>query len=136
MPGTARAAFQLLWNYLESGRKRIIPHSAPHAISGYFFFFGYYYATEVARLLGDDVSNDDWERLAWQLVRTQEEDGCWWDTASGHYGDKWGTGFALLSLGRYLDEMERRAAPQVKPESSSPEEKDAGEVGAEVDPGG
>ena len=95
-------------NYLESGRKLIQPHSAVHQISGYFFFFGYNYATEVAALLGDEVPQSRWNRFAWTMIRTQEKDGCWWDTPAGHYGDKWGTGFALLTLGRFIDETNRR----------------------------
>jgi hypothetical protein len=95
-------------NYLESGRKLIQPHSAVHQISGYFFFFGYNYATEVATLLGDEVPQQRWDRFAWTMVRTQEKDGCWWDTPAGNYGDKWGTGFALLTLGRFVDETNRR----------------------------
>ena len=95
-------------NYLESGRKLIQPHSAVHAISGYFFFFGYNYATEVAEILGDDYPLKRWDRLAWTMLRTQEKNGCWWDTAAADYGDKWGTGFAIMSLQRYLREMKRR----------------------------
>ena len=95
-------------NYLESGRKLIQPHSAVHAISGYFFFFGYNYATEVAEILGDEYPLKRWDRLAWTMLRTQEKNGCWWDTAAADYGDKWGTGFAIMSLQRYLREMKRR----------------------------
>ena len=80
-------------------------------MSGYFFFFGYYYAAEVATLLGDQVPRAWWDRHVWQMVRTQEDDGRWWDTASGHYGDKWGTAFALLTILRYLD-----AVPEPDPE--------------------
>ncbi len=90
-------------NYLESGRKLIIPHSAPHAISGYFFFFGYYYAAEVATSLREHADPAWWDRCAWTMLRTQEANGSWWDTASGTYGETWGTAFALLTLGRYVD---------------------------------
>ena len=95
-------------NYLESGRKLIQPHSAVHQISGYFFFFGYNYATEVAEILGDEYPLKRWDRLAWTMLRTQEKNGCWWDTAAADYGDKWGTGFAIMSLQRYVREMKRR----------------------------
>lgn len=93
-------------NYLEKGRKLITPHSAPHAVSGYFFFFGYYYAAEAMTRLGDRATKEQWNRHVWQMLRTQEDDGRWWDTASGHYGDKWGTAFALLTLNRYLHAMQ------------------------------
>ena len=97
-------------NYLESGRK-LIDRTAPCIkFPGYFFFFGYNYATEVAVLLGDEVPQERWDRFAWTMIRTQEEDGCWWDTPAGNYGDKWGTGFALLTLGRFVDETKRRQA--------------------------
>ena len=95
-------------NYLEMGRKRITPHSVVHQISGYFFFFGYNYATQTAELLGYGVTQKRWDRLAWQMLRTQEDDGRWWDTAAADYGDKWGTGFALQSLQRYVRETRRR----------------------------
>lgn len=96
-------------NYLEAGRKRLIPHrDAPHNISGYFFFFGYNYAAEVAEILGDEYPLKRWDRLAWTMLRTQEKNGCWWDTAAADYGDKWGTGFAIMTMQRYLREMKRR----------------------------
>ncbi len=95
-------------NYLEMGRKRITPHSVVHQISGYFFFFGYNYATQTAELMGDTVTQDRWNRLGWQMLRTQEKDGRWWDTAAADYGDKWGTGFAIQSLQRYVRETRRR----------------------------
>ena len=107
-------------NYLEEGRKLIQPHSASHAISGYFFFFGYYYAAEVALLLGEDVPQDVWDRFAWTMLRTQEDDGRWWDTAAGHYGEMWGTGFALMVLERYL------RAWDTKQESEEPDSKEDG----------
>jgi len=105
-------------NYLEQGRKLIQPHSAVHQISGYFFFFGYNYATEVAVALGDDVSQKRWDRLAWTMLRTQEKNGSWWDTAAADYGDKWGTGFAIQSLQRYVSEMEKRGV--IKPLDTQP----------------
>ena len=95
-------------NYLEQGRKLIQPHSAVHKISGYFFFFGYNYASEVATILQDDIDQKRWDRFAWTMLRTQEKYGGWWDTAAADYGDKWGTGFAIRTLQRYVREMERR----------------------------
>ena len=102
-------------NYLEDGRKLIQPHTAVHQISGYFFFYGYNYASEIAARLGDAVSPERWDRFAWTMLRTQEQDGRWWDTAAADYGDKWGTGFALQVLQRYLGHVER--SPEVHPEA-------------------
>lgn len=99
---TGLQIFDVSENYLESGRKLIVPHSAVQRISGYFFFFGYAYATELALRLGSSVAQERWDRFAWTMIRTQEEDGSWWDTPAASYGDKWGTGFALQALNRYL----------------------------------
>ena len=97
-------------NYLEDGRKLIQPHTAVHQISGYFYFYGYNYATELAVRLGDTVPPERWDRFAWTMIRTQEPEGCWWDTAAADYGDKWGTGFALRVLQRYFDHVDRSPA--------------------------
>ncbi len=90
-------------NYLEGGRKLIQPHTAVHQISGYFFYYGYYYATTLAERLGERVDRKRWDRLAWTFVRAQERNGSWWDTPAADYGDKWATGFVLESIQRYLD---------------------------------
>ncbi len=95
-------------NYLETGRKLLQPHAAPQQISGYFFFFGYNYATQAAEMLGDEVTQERWDRFGWTMLRTQEEDGRWWDTAWASYGEKWGTGFAVQSLQRYVRATEAR----------------------------
>ena len=90
-------------NWLEDGRKLIIPHTAVHQVSGYFFFYGYHYLSELLHRMGPSAPRERWERSAWTMVRTQEDDGSWWDTAAASYGDKWGTGFALLVLQRYFE---------------------------------
>lgn len=121
-------------NYLEQGRKLIQPHSAVHQISGYFFFFGYNYATEAASQMGDKLSQKRWDRFGWTMLRTQEDDGRWWDTPAGEYGDKWGTGFALLTLQRYVTETKRRIAMKKFSESQKAEEpKDDEEKESETD---
>ncbi len=95
-------------NYLEMGRKRIVPHSVVHQISGYFFFFGYNYASQAAEILGDEVTQKRWDRFGWTMLRTQEKNGCWWDTAAAGYGDKWGTGFAIQTLQRFVRVTNKR----------------------------
>jgi hypothetical protein len=99
-------------NWLEQGRKLIRPHSAVHQISGYFFFYGYYYLGEFSQKLGDAVPASRWERTAWTMIRTQEKDGGWWDTPAADYGDKWGTAFALLCLQHYFDAVPENEGEQ------------------------
>ena len=95
-------------NYLEEGRKLIQPHSASQKISGYFYYFGYVYITEIALRLGDKVPQSRWDRFAWPMIHWQEDDGSWWDTPAASYGDKWGTGFALIVLNRFLAREEAK----------------------------
>lgn len=90
-------------NWLEDGRKLIIPHSAVDQVSGYFFFYGYHYLSEFMCRMGERAPRERWERNAWTMIRTQEANGSWWDTPAADYGDKWGTGFALLVLQRYFE---------------------------------
>jgi len=90
-------------NWLEDGRKHIQPHAGVHQIAGYFFFFGYYYHSSLLRRAGSEVTRERWDRDAWTMIRTQEDCGSWWDTPAAQYGDKWGTGFALLVLQAYLE---------------------------------
>ena len=85
------------------GNKRIIPHTdAPQNISGYFLYYGCYYAAEVMTFLGKDAKQKNWDHLAKMILRHQEDEGSWWDTICYDYGDKWGTGFAVLCLEHYL----------------------------------
>ena len=112
-------------NYLESGRKLLQPHTAPHQISGYFFFFGYNYATAGAEELGDEISQSRWDRFCWTMLRTQEKDGKWWDTAWADYGEKWGTGFAVQTLQRYIRETKRRGVVATKSNAMLEKAKDA-----------
>jgi len=102
----ARLVFAEGENWLEDGRKLIRPHTAVHQVSGYFFFFGYYWFAELLQRF-EDVSRNRWERMAWTMVRTQEDDGEWWDTAAANYGDKWGTGMAICVLQRSLTAFEK-----------------------------
>lgn len=110
-------------NWLEDGRKHIQPHAGVHQIAGYFFFFGYYYHSSLLRRAGDEVSRARWDRDAWTMIRTQEDCGSWWDTPAAQYGDKWGTGFALLVLQAYLEhvgaiELLEEAVPATEPEGN------------------
>ncbi|MFH1998605.1 MAG: prenyltransferase/squalene oxidase repeat-containing protein [Planctomycetota bacterium] len=92
-------------DYIEvTGNKRLIPHKdAPQNISGYFLYYGCYYAGEVLAQLGDEAPDENWEHLARLILQHQEPEGGWWDTIFYDYGDKYGTGFALLCLIHYLE---------------------------------
>jgi hypothetical protein len=91
-------------DYVETtGNKRIIPHTdAPQNISGYFLYYGLYYAAENLVFLGKDAQAKHWKHLVKMIMENHEKEGCWWDTLCYDYGDKWGTAFALLCLEYYM----------------------------------
>lgn len=117
----ALAVFDEGENWLEDGRKQIVPHAGVHQIAGYFFFYGYHYHTRLLQRLGDEATRKRWDRNAWTMIRTQEENGSWWDTPAADYGDKWGTGFALLVLQAYLEETGAIALLEEAVESPQPD---------------
>lgn len=88
--------------FLLIARKYPIPHEAWYQNSGYFCFYGYYYA---AQLL-ERVSATDRERhqdlIARTLVPLQEEDGSWWDYQLYSYHKAYGTAYVLMTLHRCL----------------------------------
>jgi hypothetical protein len=90
--------------FLDVARKKPVPHEAYYLNSGYFYFFGHFYA---ARLL-DRMQPADRARyatrLAREVVKTQESDGSMWDYHFNTYGKAYGTAFGVMTLTRTLPE--------------------------------
>lgn len=86
--------------WLDIGRKRPIPHETHFAISGYFYFFGHYYASEVVGLLPKNAQNQWKNKLARVMMAKQEADGSWWDYPLYNYHQAYGTGYVLVTLSR------------------------------------
>ncbi len=86
--------------WLDIGRKRPIPHESWFAVSGYFFYFGHYYAALCIEQLPADQRAPFQDQLANILIKLQEKDGSWWDFPMFDYHQQYGTAFALMSLQR------------------------------------
>jgi hypothetical protein len=84
--------------FIDIGRKRPIPHEAWYNTSGYFYFFGHYYARLVIDLLPREDQDKFWPKLRDTIVALQEPDGCWWDYPLYDYHRPYGTAYALLTL--------------------------------------
>jgi hypothetical protein len=98
-----REGLELLFRhhtFLEIGRKRQWPHEAWYATSGYFYYFGHYYAGLLVEKLGGAGRRDFGERLASRILPHQEPDGSWWDYAMWDYHKPYGTAYALMALVR------------------------------------
>lgn len=84
--------------WLSNGRKRPIPHEAPFAVAGYFYYFGHYYAGLCVKQLPPADQPFYQDHLARLLLPLQEPDGSWWDYPLYNYHQPYGTGFAILTL--------------------------------------
>ncbi len=91
-------AFFAQHHFIEMGKGRPYPHEAWYATAGYYFFFGHYYAGEVARLLPAADATRYRDGLASILCRLQDPDGSWWDFPLYGYHKPYGTAFALMTL--------------------------------------
>jgi hypothetical protein len=82
--------------FIEIGRKRQYPHEAWYLTSGYYYYFGHYYA---ARLLGRlGAGGELSEKLRATILPHQEPDGSWWDYKMWDYHKPYGTAFAIMTL--------------------------------------
>ncbi len=86
--------------WLDIGRKRPIPHETHFAVSGYFYYFGHYYAARCLEILPEDAQEQWKTKLASIIIDKQEADGSWWDFPLYDYHQPYGTGFALSTLSR------------------------------------
>tara|TARA_B110000881_G_C18483617_1_gene467926 strand:- start:441 stop:1013 length:573 start_codon:yes stop_codon:yes gene_type:complete len=86
--------------WLDIGRKRPRPHETHFAVSGYFYYFGHYYAARCIEVLPESEQVEWQAKLARIIIDKQESDGCWWDFPLYDYHQPYGTGFALSTLVR------------------------------------
>ena len=73
--------------------------------TGYFFYYGHYYAALCIEQLPQDQRPPFQAHLAGALIALQEKDGSWWDYAMWDYHKPYGTSYAVMALMR-LNEAE------------------------------
>ena len=86
--------------WLDIGRKRPIPHEAPAAVAGYFYYYGHYYAAECIHILPENERRPWQDKLAKLMISKQEKNGSWWDFPLYNYHYAYGTGYVLAILGK------------------------------------
>jgi hypothetical protein len=84
--------------WIEVARKRPYPHEAWYANSGYYYYFGHYYASRVLEKLQTSEKSELARRLADYVLPHQESDGSWWDYAMWDYHKPYGTAYAVMTL--------------------------------------
>lgn len=86
--------------FLDVARQKPVPHEAYYQNSGYFYFFGHYYAAQVLELLEPAEQVRYRSRLAREVVKTLEDDGSMWDFYLNTYHKPYGTAFGVMTLRR------------------------------------
>jgi hypothetical protein len=86
--------------WIGMGRKRPYPHESWYATSGYYYYFGHYYAAKLIERLQAREKPELARRLADYVLPFQEEDGSWWDYAMWDYHKPYGTAYAVMTLVR------------------------------------
>jgi hypothetical protein len=89
--------------WFDIGRKRPVPHETHFSISGYFYYYGFYYATECLLMLDPKDRQEFIPHLSRHILSKQEKDGSWWDYPLYDYHQPYGTGYALTTLSRLRD---------------------------------
>lgn len=85
-------------DWIAMGRKRPWPHEAWYQTSGYYYYFGHYYASLIVERLNGSAREQAAKELASHVLPFQEADGSWWDYAMWDYHKPYGTAYAVMIL--------------------------------------
>ncbi len=100
-------------HFLLIARKYPIPHETWYQNSGYFCFYGYYYAGLLLSRIPSAASRTRFaSQLAARLVPLQEKDGSWYDYQLCNFHKAYGTGYVLLALESSRRVLEPAAADE------------------------
>ena len=86
--------------WLSRARKMPVPHESWFHVSGYFFYYGHFYAAGCIEALPAASRPPHRQGLARVLLALQEKDGSWWDYPLYDYHQGWGTAMAMMALKR------------------------------------
>jgi hypothetical protein len=87
-------------HFLRIARKYPYPHEIWYQNSGYFCFYGYYYASQLIERTPVAKQAEYKRQIARQLLPLQEKDGSWWDYQLYRTHKPYGTGYVLMALNR------------------------------------
>jgi hypothetical protein len=99
-----------------AGVRRPIPHESWYQVSGYFYLYGHQYAALCLEHLSAQDEERCWPPLVRAVLKTRQPDGSFWDYPMYGYHKFYGTGYALMTLGRCPD----RIASSISPPSPPP----------------
>ncbi|MSR28962.1 MAG: hypothetical protein EXS03_05215 [Phycisphaerales bacterium] len=99
-------------HYIEIGRGRVRPHEAFYRNSGYYYYFGHFYAARVLAACPPSPERMELARwLAEVMIHDQNPDGSWFDYPLYGYGKAYATGYGLLTLQTLRPLLRESASP-------------------------
>lgn len=96
--------------FLDIAYQKPIPHETYYFNSGYFYFFGHYYASQVIERLPEKDRAKYIPLLQHEIIKRQEKDGSMWDFHMNSYGRPYGVAFSVLGLGRTIPPIDVKPA--------------------------
>jgi len=84
-------------------------------VSGYFYLYGQMYAAMALERLGEEDRARFWPGVVESVLKCREPDGSFWDYPIYGYGKAYGTGYALMALGRCPPAITRTLGPGGEP---------------------
>ena len=94
-----------------AGVGRPIPHESWYQISGYFYLYGHQYAALCLEHLSGADEQRFWPPLVRAVLKTRQPDGSFWDYPMYGYHKFYGTGYALMTLGRCPEPIASSISP-------------------------
>ncbi len=107
---TALEQLEKYGHFLLIARKYPVPHETWYQNSGYFCFYGYYYATGLFPDVAPAPRKLAATQIAGHMLGLQEKDGSWWDYQLFGMHKPYGTGYILMTLGRCRDVLGAKPA--------------------------
>ena len=105
--------------FLDIARMKPYPHEAYYQNSGYFYFFGHYYAAEVIGQLPREQRAKWWPKLQYEILKTQGQDGAMWDFYINTYHKPYAVAYSLLALAPSLRDQ-AAATSESGPDTAGP----------------
>jgi len=94
-----------------AGVRRPRPHESWYAVSGYFYLYGQQYAATLLTGMPKADQQRYWPEVVRFTLKTRQFDGSFWDYPTYAYHKFYGTGYALMVLGRCPPEIAKGIDP-------------------------
>jgi len=106
--------------FQQIGVRRPVPHEAWYSISGYFYLYGFAYASLWLERLPDELRRPLHAPFIAGVMYCAQPDGSFWDYPLYNYHKSYGTAYALLALSRVPPDLPAVRPPDPRPFDDDP----------------